>query len=189
METTVLLAQCLAGDRDAIDEFVTHSYPKVFRLAASILDDPAEAAEATQEALLAALDGLASFQGNAALTTWLYTVTLNVCRGKLRKQRARQRLNQVLMGLFALKNFSPAVEEAIIQNEDSRRMWAAVQGLGEKHRIPVILRYYHDCSVAEIAGILQINEGTVHSRLNTARARLKDALAVRQSRAGGVEND
>jgi len=44
--------------------------------------------------------------------------------------------------------------------------------MDEKHRIPTVLRYYHELSVAEIAEILQIPEGTVHSRLNTARKQL-----------------
>jgi RNA polymerase sigma-70 factor (ECF subfamily) len=55
-------------------------------------------------------------------------------------------------------------------------VWRAVQDLGEKHRLPVILRYYHDLPVAEIAGVLGISEGTVHSRLSIARDRLRGAL-------------
>jgi RNA polymerase sigma-70 factor (ECF subfamily) len=48
--------------------------------------------------------------------------------------------------------------------------------MNEKHSIPIVLRYYHDLSVAEIATILQIPEGTVHSRLNTARRLLHAVL-------------
>jgi RNA polymerase sigma-70 factor (ECF subfamily) len=48
--------------------------------------------------------------------------------------------------------------------------------MDERHRIPIILRYYHDLSVPEIANILQIPEGTVHSRLNTARRQLHEVL-------------
>ena len=62
-----------------------------------------------------------------------------------------------------------------------------MQALGEKQRLPVILRYYHNLPVGEIAQILEINEGTVHSRLNTARARLKAALTGGEKSAGRLE--
>jgi RNA polymerase sigma-70 factor (ECF subfamily) len=48
--------------------------------------------------------------------------------------------------------------------------------MDEKHRIPIVLRYYHDLSIVEIANILGIPEGTVHSRLNTARMQLREVL-------------
>ncbi len=189
METAVLIAQCLAGDQDAIAAFVEQSYPAVFRLAVSILDDPAEAGEAAQEALWAAVSRLGQFRGEAALTTWLYTLTLNVCRGRLRKLRARQRLHELLAGMLSLEHSAPAVEETVIAHEGRRKLWAAVQALGEKQRLPVILRYYHNLPVAEIAQILEINEGTVHSRLNTARARLKAALAGSGDQPGGWNHE
>jgi len=63
-----------------------------------------------------------------------------------------------------------------MQHEADAAVWRAVNALGEKHRLPVILRYYHGFSTAEIAQLLDLNEGTVHSRLNTARERLRHAL-------------
>jgi RNA polymerase sigma-70 factor, ECF subfamily len=71
---------------------------------------------------------------------------------------------------------SPSVEEQTIQHESNQTLWRAVQHMNEKHRIPIVLRYYHDLPVAEIAAILRIPEGTVHSRLNTARRQLRDVL-------------
>jgi RNA polymerase sigma-70 factor (ECF subfamily) len=68
------------------------------------------------------------------------------------------------------------VEERAIQDETEEGVWRAIHGMDEKHRIPIVLRYYHDLSVAEIAVILQIPEGTVHSRLNTARRQLHAVL-------------
>ena len=70
----------------------------------------------------------------------------------------------------------PSVEEDAIQHESDESLWRAIHNMDEKHRIPIVLRYYHDLSVAEIANILQIPEGTVHSRLNTARKQLHEVL-------------
>jgi RNA polymerase sigma-70 factor (ECF subfamily) len=68
------------------------------------------------------------------------------------------------------------VEENAIQNESNEALWRAVRQIDAKHRIPIVLRYVHDFSVAEISKILQIPEGTVHSRLNTARRKLQKVL-------------
>src|SRR3546814_12520019 len=60
-------------------------------LALSILDDPAEAEEAAQDALVAAINALDTYRGDSAFTTWLYAITLNVCRTRLRKHRSEER--------------------------------------------------------------------------------------------------
>ena len=67
-------------------------------------------------------------------------------------------------------------EEAAAQNEAHRQLWQAVDSLDEKHRLPVILRYVHELTVAEIAASLGTNEGTIHSRLHYARKALLDRL-------------
>ncbi|MGH2524758.1 MAG: RNA polymerase sigma factor, partial [Anaerolineales bacterium] len=123
------------------------------------------------------LRALDSFRGDSAFTTWLYTITLNVCRRRLRQRRAWNRVLNALRAAFQLGGHaSTDPEVATIQHEADARLWAAVNALGEKHRLPVILRYYHGLSIAEIARMLKLNEGTVHSRLNTARERLRAAL-------------
>ena len=63
-----------------------------------------------------------------------------------------------------------------MENEADAVLWHVIHRMDEKHRIPIVLRYYHDLSVNEIANVLQIPEGTVHSRLNTARRQLQGIL-------------
>ena len=170
-----LIELCKVGDSSAIESFVQTYQHDVYRLALSILDDPSEADDTTQEALLAALRALDSFHGASSLKTWLFSITGNICRTRLQKQRRRERLQQILSGI--LQSSRPAsVEESAIENESDEALWSAIHTMDEKHRIPIVLRYYHDLSVAEIASILQIPEGTVHSRLNTARRLLHSAL-------------
>jgi RNA polymerase sigma-70 factor (ECF subfamily) len=67
-------------------------------------------------------------------------------------------------------------EETAVENETYRRLWRAVDSLGEKQRTPVILRYAHGLSIPEIATSLDLPEGTVHSRLHHARLRLHALL-------------
>ena len=157
----------------------------IFRLAVSILDDPAEADEATQETFLAALRALPSYRGDAAFNTWLYRIAVNVCRGRLRKGRAWQRLKDALQSAWRLTGDAAEHPEAAAARSETRAaVWHAVQALGEKHRLPVILRYYHGLSVAEIAQVLAVNEGTVHSRLSIARDRLRGVLQAEVAAEG-----
>jgi len=148
----------------------------VRRLALSILNDPAEADDAAQETLIAACRGLAGFRGQAAVRTWVTRITLNVCRSRLRRRRVRQALQDTLQALHLLSGSRLEPEEMAIQNEADRQLWRVIDALDEKHRLPVILRYVQELSVPEIAGILGVNEGTVHSRLHYARQKLQAQL-------------
>jgi len=170
-----LIELCRVGDSSAIENFVQTYQQDVYRLALSILDDASEAEDATQEALLTSLRSLDSFRGASSLKTWLCSITVNICRNRLQRHRTYERLTRILGEILRVRS-TPSVEEFAVQNESNEALWHVIHTMDEKHRIPVVLRYYHDLSVAEIAAILQVPEGTVHSRLNTARRQLHDVL-------------
>lgn len=176
MTLAELVACCRAGDEGAVEALVSAYQGRVYRLALTILDDPAEADEAAQDALVSALGALGSYRGEAAFTTWLYAITVNACRRRLRQRRSRERLQHALQAVFRVRGGAGTPEDRAARRETGTALWRAVNALGEKHRLPVILRYYHELSVAEIAEILGLSEGTVHSRLFTARERLREAL-------------
>jgi RNA polymerase sigma-70 factor (ECF subfamily) len=182
MDSKELVAQCRAGDRVAVEQLVQVYQPQLFRLALSILDDGsqngrADAQEATQDALMAALRSLDSYRGEAKLSTWLYSITVNLCRNRLRSRKRRQRMRKLFERLTTPIDDAPVQPERMIaQKQAASGLFEIVQTLNEKHRLPVILRYYHECSIGEIARILDIPEGTVHSRLNTARRRMRNRL-------------
>jgi len=192
MDSTELLAQCRAGDRVAVEQLVRDYQPQLFRLALSILDDgsqngSADAQEATQDALLAALRSLDSYRGEARLSTWLYTITLNLCRNRLRARQRRERAQVIFKRLITPIEAAPSrPEDVLIQKQANSNLFDIVQSLNEKHRLPVILRYYHNCPVAEIAQILDIPEGTVHSRLNTARKKMRNHLKSEKNKESSL---
>ena len=177
-ESARLITECIAGNADAIEMFVRQNEADVFRLALSIVGDQAEASEITQETFLSALHSFRSYQEKNSLKAWLYTIALNHSRNHLRKQKLRERLRAAVTMIFQLEqqpnHASP--EEAIVQNEKEAALWSELNKLDERHRTVIVLRYFHGMSVAEISEILAINEGTIHSRLHTARERLKGAL-------------
>jgi RNA polymerase sigma-70 factor (ECF subfamily) len=176
MHDPVMMLQT-SDEASAIEKAIAMYRTDVYRLAYSILEDPHEAEDGAQDTLLAALCAYDSFHGDSSLKTWLFAITINICRTRLRRRRVRRHLDRLTFGLFNLQeNANCLPEESALQNEADRAVWRAVHRLDEKHRLPVLLRYYHDLPVAEIAAMLDIPAGTVHSRLNVARRRLRRML-------------
>jgi len=176
-EQAGLIAACIAGDETAIAQLIQENELGVFRLALSVLGDPGEANEAAQDAFIAALSALKSYQESSNFKAWLYKIALNLSRSRLRKRKALQRLQRVLITLFRVQaQRTPSLEEAIIHNEEDEALWKALEKLDERHRLPIVLYYYHEFSVREIAEILNIKEGTVHSRLSIGREKLRVEL-------------
>ncbi len=169
-----------------LEALVQEHYAYIQRLALSILNDPHDAEDAAQETFIAAHRAWASFRGDAAARTWLTSIAVNACRGRLRKRKVRQGLQNTLIALHLLRSRPPSPEQSAIQNEASRLLWQAVDTLDEKHRLPLILRYVHELSVAQIAAALRISPGTVHSRLHYARLKLQQSPG-RDSWAPGEE--
>jgi RNA polymerase sigma-70 factor (ECF subfamily) len=176
-DTPQIISGCLAGDEGAIERLILLYQTGVFRLALSVLGDPLESNEAAQDTFIAALGALKNYQDKSNFKSWLYTIALNISRSRLRKRKTAEKLRSALQALFRIQTQkTPSPEEAVIQNEKDAALWQALSKLGEKHRIPLVLRYFHDLPTAEIAEIMQINEGTVHSRLHTGRERLRVEL-------------
>jgi RNA polymerase sigma-70 factor (ECF subfamily) len=166
------LEQCREGDIIAIEKMVLLYQKDIFRLAFSILDNYDEAEDSTQETFIAALRSLDSFRGDSAFKTWLFSISINVCRSRLRRIKNKINMQQILQNLFQIRGIDANPENELIKNEFDAKIWLAIQNLNDKHRIPLILRYYHDLSIIDIAAFLNIPPGTVHSRLNHARNKL-----------------
>ena len=162
-----------SGGELSAETLVRDHYAFLERLCLSILGDEQEAQDAVQETLLRALLHQAKFQPGTSLKSWLTTIAVNLSRDMLRRRSARQRLQGVLH-LVRLAPASP--EEAVIGSERDRALWQLVRGLGEKQRLPLVLRYVHGLPVSEIAQILGLSEGTVHSRLHYATRKLQQRM-------------
>jgi RNA polymerase sigma-70 factor (ECF subfamily) len=172
-----LISACLDGDAFAIETLVRQYETGIFRLALSIVGDPAEANEITQETFISALRSLSSYQEKKSFKAWLYTIALNQSRSVLRKRKSLARLGTVLTSIFKIDHQKQVLpEEAVIQNEKEAILWKSLNQLDEKFRTVVVLRYFHELSIAEISEILSLKEGTIHSRLHSAREKLRDAL-------------
>lgn len=178
LDVAQLISRCREGDAIALDTLIqTYKLP-VYRLALSMLCDPIEADEATQDVFVAIWDRLDSYRGESKFATWLYAIALNVCRGRLRKRRARERLGQALRALLGASGAAEAQpEHVVMRGEADSAVWRAISSLDERQREPIVLRYYHDLSTIEIAQVLGVSERTVRARLHAAHEQLRARLA------------
>ena len=177
-EPSRLISDCIAGDEQAIEALIRQYETSVFRLALSIVGETAETNEITQETFIAALKSLKLYQERTSFRAWLFTIALNISRSYLRKRKTLERLKATLTSIFQVETQKQVLpEDLVIQNETEAVIWNSLNKLDEKHRMTVVLRYFHDLSVSEISEILSVNEGTIHSRLHTAREKLRIALS------------
>ena len=153
---------------------VEQHYTYLYRLAASILDDPDEADDAVQETILRALAHWQHIPSASERRGWLAVLAVNHCRDRLRRRKARQAVTNLLQTLHP--GAGTTVEDLVVQNQHHGDIKRAVHSLDEKHRLPVILRFGHGMSASEIAQALRISEGTVYSRLHYAIRKLRQEL-------------
>ncbi|MHB8857183.1 MAG: RNA polymerase sigma factor [Bellilinea sp.] len=165
------------GDPLIYEALMVEYFNFIFRLTNSILLEPCEADDATQETFIQAATHLADYQAGTNIKSWLAKIAINICRDKLRRLRTRNRLVELLKVItWQAVQASPTPEETTMRNERQQAIKNGVEALDEKHRLPILLRYVHGMPVAEIAQVLQLSEGTVHSRLHYAHLKLRDRL-------------
>jgi len=153
-------------------------YAALHFLAYSILGDPDSADDAVQETIIRALDRIDSYRIGSNMKAWLSAIVVNQCRNVLRRRTARQRLTGGLRLLSGSRPPQKSSEDRTLSKEAKQDLWAAVDQLSDKHRLPIILRYTHNYSVREISQLLNTREGTIHSRLHRACRQLRGQLTV-----------
>lgn len=169
------------GDQDAFASLI-HLYEKrVFALAVRLCQNPEDAAEAAQEAFLAAWQGLPSFRGESSFSTWLYRLTSNACIDLLRRENrhrssAGPSLNDEEVRLD-IPDTQPSPQEAAEQQELRSLIEAGLQAMTPDHRQVLVLREIHQLSYDEIAQTLSLDVGTVKSRISRGRRQLRNFLS------------
>lgn len=165
----------MTGDRDAFNELVSRHRDQLWTVALRTLGNREEAADAVQEALLAAFRGAATFRGDAAVSTWLHRITVNACLDRLRRARIRPTVPLPDPSAGGVEPADPA--DAYAACELSLDITAALLRLPIEQRVALLLVDVHDLPIAETAAVLQVPEGTVKSRCARGRLRLAALLA------------
>ena len=181
-----LIRRACEGDKDAFYSLVRPCERAVYVAAISILNNPADAEEVAQEAVLKAFTHLAGFRAEAKFSTWLIQITINEARLRLRKDRRHlyesldERRTDADGGDYDPKDFADWREipsEELKRDELRNALKRAMATLAPKYREVLILRDVQNLSTQETAEILGISEGNVKTRLLRARLQMRDALA------------
>ena len=174
------IAAARRGDQDAFASLVRLYEKRVMALALRMCRSPEDAAEAAQEAFLAAWQGLPKFRGEASFSTWLYRLTSNACVDLLRREgrhrsAAGPSLNDEETELH-LPDDAPGPQEQAEQRELRDEIETALRSLSPEHRQVLVLREMHQLSYDEIARVLKLDVGTVKSRISRGRKQLRNFL-------------
>ena len=174
------------GDATAFDTLVTRYTGDIYGLLFRITEDAEEAGDLTQETFLSVFKAIKKFRGDADLKTWLFRIAINQSRNRFRwwKRRRREKtvsldapigesetpFHETMAGNFA----NP--EEKILRREREKFLSEALRDLPENFREAVVLCDIKGLSYEEIASVLEINIGTVKSRIARGREELRKKL-------------
>ena len=183
---TQFIERLKAGDANAFDTLVTRYTNDIFGLLYRITEDAEEAGDLTQETFLSVFKAIKNFRGDADLKTWLFRIAINKSRNRFRwwKRRSREKtfsldaplansetpFHETISGTIA----NP--EEKILQREREKVLMNALSNLPEIFREAVVLCDIEGLSYEEIASVLEINIGTVKSRIARGREELRKKL-------------
>lgn len=170
---TALTERAQQGDREAFAELVRSHYEGVVRVVYRLCGDAALAEDAAQETFIKAWLNLSSFRAGTSLRSWLYRIGVNSALDALRRERAKPDE----MEAARLADSADGPETRLLQKERGAAVQRAILSLTEANRAILVLREFGGLSYAEIAATLDIPTGTVMSRLNYARTRLREILA------------
>jgi len=167
----LLSAHC-AGDPDAFGELFRRHRDRMWALALRTARDPEVAADAVQEAFIAAFRGADSFRGEAAVTTWLHRIVVNSCLDRLRRTKPVVQLPDADQSALAdPRDHHHSVEVRL-------DIQAALARLPESQRMALVLVDMHGLKIAEAASILNVAEGTIKSRCARGRAAMVPLLGL-----------
>ena len=170
----LLVAQMKNGDQYAFEQLYRQYRPSVFRTACLISGNSQDGDDITQETFIKVFTHCRELKSNAMFRYWLFKILNRTAWQFLNRKKPEIPDETVLDKAEAGSN--PLTEELFLKKEQQNEIYQAVMQLDYKLRLVVILYYYNELSTKQIAKIADCYEGTVKSRLFTARKRLRQLL-------------
>jgi len=189
----LLLRRAQNGDPEAFGRLMEPLEQLVWRVCWHYTGNREAAEDCGQEAMIRIWRNLGNYRGECALESWVYRIAANCCMDWLRKKK---RDRSVSMEPLREQGFDPAdetpgTEEQVVAKDEKQRLREAIRQLPEDQREALILTQLEKVSYEEAAQMLGVSEGTVKSRVNRAKARLKEILSEKRelSPPGSVKKD
>lgn len=178
----LIVQRVLEGDTNAFEELVLEYEKKVYNVALRMLNNSEDAADMTQEAFIKAYNSLSGFRGDSKFSVWLTRIVSNLCLDFLRSRNRRPTVSlsmededgeDVQLDIADTSQSPEQLLERSLTRESVRR---GLQSLPEDYREILLLREIQGLSYDEIAAALDIEVGTVKSRIFRGRKKLCDYL-------------
>lgn len=187
---TELVRRCQQGDRQAQEKLILATQDHIYYHCRKMLRHEEDALDATQEILISMLQGVDKLREPAAFWGWLNRMIANRCKNLLTRGPKESQIPEDEEGNSLLDTFETLDEQTVpdkaLDNEETRRMITElVDALPEAQRLCVLMFYYDEMSVKDIAAALETSEGTVKSRLNYGRKAIKEG--VQRYEAQGIK--
>lgn len=182
MQDELLIRRAQRGDADAFEQLLLEHQKSVYNLCYRMAGNPDDAMDLSQETFLRAWRCLDQYQFASAFSTWLYRLCSNICIDFLRRRRRQQTVPLTFEDAdgeeqtYAVPDAQPLPEEQVELKLTREILQAAMTQLLPEHRAVLQLRVVNEMSYEQIADVLDIQIGTVKSRLSRARNQLKKIL-------------
>ena len=182
----LLIRRAQQGSPEAFDTLMGDLESLVWRVCWHVTGNREDASDCGQEAMLKIWRNLPSFRFDCAFESWVYRIASNCALDLLRKRKRESltSLEPLREQGFDPPDPTPGTEERVLQEEEKREIREAIAALPEDQRDALILTQLEKKSYAEAASLLDTTEGTVKSRVNRARAKLKEFLRSKGEPAG-----
>ena len=174
MDELRAIAQAKKGDAEAFAFLVETYETSVYRLALRMCGNAHDAEEVAQEAFVAAWKGLPSFRGESKFSSWLYQLTTNAAIDFLRREKRHRAATPLEDELEPASPDTP--QQAVEEDEVRQALQQALDSLTPEHREIFLLRQMRQLSYEEIGRLLNLEPGTVKSRLSRAKKQLRQIL-------------
>lgn len=186
-DDTVRLAQ--NGNMKAFEHIVTLYEGYIYNLAYNIFNNSLDAQDVTQEIFLRIYRNLKSFKHNSKFKTWVYRITINACIDEYKKKKSRIfeiTDNEDDEEFVDFSNKSP--EQLVLEREIREELKKLLKKLPIKYRVPVMLRDLQGLSYDEISETLKLKVGTVKTRINRGRMKLRDKYIKLEKKKNNPQN-
>ena len=174
----LLLRKAQRGDPEAFGRLMEPLEQLVWRVCWHYTGNREASSDCGQEAMIRIWRALDSYRGDCAFESWVYRIAANCCMDWLRKKKRDRSVSMEPMRDqgFDPADTSPGTEAQVIAKDERRRLREAIALLPEDQREALVLTQLERVSYEEAAQMLDVSEGTVKSRVNRAKARLKEIL-------------
>ncbi|MCK4576146.1 sigma-70 family RNA polymerase sigma factor [candidate division WOR-3 bacterium] len=177
IEDDELVDKAKRGDEFAFETLVKKYQQGIYRLTYRMTNDHFTADELSLETFIRAYKAIGRFRKGANFFNWVYTIAMHLCLNYIKREKRKVNIDPENINVIASrKKHNNGLLKGVLAKEMNVKIMESIQNLPEKLRVVFLLRVDEDLSYDEISKTLRIPTGTVMSRLNRARERLKESI-------------